>query len=126
MVNNYNAERHRWMSEGQPKNLEEFLNVDEHILKWIRRTKRSLLRGLSAEFDEARIRRAIHRPFSQQFYYFCGFGFPSPHYRASFFCHLSCTDGGLVVDKKGNIHPDYRKRIERNIESIQGAPEPPL
>jgi len=63
---------------------------------------------------------------SQQFYYFCGFGFPSPHYRASFFCHLSCTDEGLVVDKKGNIHPDYRKRIERNIESIQGAPEPPL
>jgi len=70
-----------------------------------------------------RINRAAD---SQQFYYFCGFGFPSPDFRASFLCHLSCTAEGLVVDRKGNIHPDYRKRIERNIESIQASPEAPL
>lgn len=63
---------------------------------------------------------------SQQFYYFCGFGFPSPDYRASFLCHLSCTGEDLVVDRQGNIHPDYRKRMERNIESLKGAPAPPL
>jgi hypothetical protein len=63
---------------------------------------------------------------SQQFYYFCGFGFPSPDYRASFLCHLSCKEERLVVDKQGNIHPDYRKLIERNIASLKGAPDPPL
>ena len=62
----------------------------------------------------------------QQFYYFCGFGFPSPELRGSFLCHLSCKEESLVVDRQGNIHPDYRKRIERNIESLKGAPAPPL
>jgi hypothetical protein len=62
----------------------------------------------------------------QQFYYFCGFGFPSPELRGSFLCHLSCDKNKLVVDKKGNIHPDYKFIIERNIASVQGVSEPPL
>jgi hypothetical protein len=59
----------------------------------------------------------------QQFYYFCGFGFPSPKFRGSFTCHLSSDKNKLVVDKGGNIHPDFRKKIERNIVSVQGASE---
>ena len=63
---------------------------------------------------------------SQQFYYFCGFGLPAPELRGSFITHLSCDPKKLVVDKKGNIHPDFRHKIERNIASVQGIMEPPL
>ena len=63
---------------------------------------------------------------AQQFYYFCGFGFPTPELRGSFLAHLSCDPKNLVVDKKGNIHPDFRSKIERNIASVQGVKEPPL
>lgn len=62
----------------------------------------------------------------QQFYYFCGFGFPSPKFRGSFICHLSSDKNKLVVDKEGNIHPNFRKKIERNIVSVQGTSESPL
>lgn len=62
----------------------------------------------------------------QQFYYFCGFGFPTPELRGSFTCHLSSDRNKLVVDDKGNIHPHFKKIIERNITSIQGINEPPL
>jgi len=63
---------------------------------------------------------------AQPFYYFCGFGFPTPELRGSFTAHLSCDRTTFVVDKKGTIHPDYRSRIERNIDSVQNVPGPPL
>ncbi|MBN2005714.1 MAG: N-6 DNA methylase, partial [Anaerolineae bacterium] len=70
MVNVYNFERYRWTEQGMPKNLDEFLRVDETKLKWIRRTKRSLLRGLVVNFDPLKVRRTLYRPFCQQFYFF--------------------------------------------------------
>ncbi len=70
MVENYSSERDRWIRKGQPKNLEDFLNVDEKVLKWIRHTKRSLLRGREAEFDDTKIRNSLYRPFCQQSCYF--------------------------------------------------------
>ncbi len=39
MVENYAAERDKWMRRGQPKNLEDFLSVDEAVLKWIRNSQ---------------------------------------------------------------------------------------
>ena len=62
----------------------------------------------------------------QQFYYFCGFGFPTPEIRGSFTAHLSSDPKKLVVDKEGNIHSDFMSKIERNIASVQDVKEPPL
>ncbi len=45
MIINYVSEQQRWLQQGQPKDIEHFLQVDEKVLKWNRRTKRSLLRG---------------------------------------------------------------------------------
>ncbi len=70
MVENYCSERDRWIRKGQPKEVDGFLNVDEKVLKWIRHTKRSLLRGKEAVFDEPKIRHSLYRPFVKQFYYF--------------------------------------------------------
>lgn len=70
MVDSYNSERDRWLMKGSPKNIEGFLKVDEKILKWIRHTKRSLLRGIKADFELLKIRKALYRPFFKQLYYF--------------------------------------------------------
>jgi len=70
MVENYSSERDRWIRNGQPKEIESFLKVDEKVLKWIRHTKKSLLRGQEVIFDEEKIRYLLYRPFVKKFYYF--------------------------------------------------------
>ncbi len=70
MVENYNSEHFRWLSNGKPLELDNFLHVDEKILKWIRHTKRCLSRGEKAEFTNVKIRKSIYRPFCKQVYYF--------------------------------------------------------
>ena len=70
MVENYNTQLDRWNRMGQPDGIEEFLKVDEGILKWIRNTKRSLIRGKEAEFNSAKVRHALYRPFCKQIYYY--------------------------------------------------------
>jgi predicted helicase len=70
MVENYQSEQNRWQESGQPKPLEDFLQVDESCLKWIRNTKRNLMRGNQVTFNEEKIRISLYRPFYKQFYYF--------------------------------------------------------
>ncbi len=70
MVEDYNAAVDRWKRKGAPKNIEGFITVDEKRLKWIRNTKRNLLRGKYVEFDESKIREALYRPFCKQAYFF--------------------------------------------------------
>ena len=72
MVENYNAELARWLKKGRPKKLDAFLNVDEAILKWVRHTKKTLLRGQELHFDPSKIRVGLYRPFCKMHYYFEG------------------------------------------------------
>lgn len=69
MVEDYNAEVDRWKRKGAPKNIDGFIDVNEERLKWIRNTKRNLLRGKYVELDESKIRVAIYRPFCVRFYF---------------------------------------------------------
>jgi predicted helicase len=70
IVDDYRAQLGRWFIEGQPKQLEGFLKVDETVHKWIRNTKRTLLRGTKVQFDESKIRLSLYRPFTKRYYYF--------------------------------------------------------
>jgi predicted helicase len=70
MVENYQSEQNRWQASGQPKPLEDFLQVDESRLKWIRNTKRHLMRGNQVTFNDEKIRISLYRPFYKQYYYF--------------------------------------------------------
>ncbi|MCC6613210.1 MAG: N-6 DNA methylase [Anaerolineae bacterium] len=70
IVNDYRAKLGRWLVEGQPTRVDEFLKIDETVHKWIRNTKRSLLRGTKVEFDIERIRKGLYRPFNARYYYF--------------------------------------------------------
>ncbi len=70
MVQNYQSEQSRWLDSEQPKPLEDFLQIDEGRLKWVRNTKRHLMRGSQVAFDEKKIRISLYRPFYKQHYYF--------------------------------------------------------
>ncbi len=70
MVENFNSEYDRWKRNGKPKDIESFLNVNEKVLKWIRNTKRHLLRDKDVYFNQDKIRKAIYRPFCKQFIFF--------------------------------------------------------
>jgi predicted helicase len=70
MVENFNSELDRWRRSGQPTKLDGYLRVDEKVLKWIRHTKKHLLRGKDVEFAGSKIRQAAYRPFVILYYYF--------------------------------------------------------
>jgi len=70
MVDNYSSELNRWRSKGKPQDLEKFLKVDARVLKWVRHTKRQLLRNHEVSFRSDAIREGLYRPFCRQFYYF--------------------------------------------------------
>ncbi|MEY3219025.1 MAG: hypothetical protein RIT27_382 [Pseudomonadota bacterium] len=70
MVENFNSEYDRWKRNGKPKDIDSFLNVNEKTLKWIRNTKRHLLRDKDVYFNQDKIRKAIYRPFCKQFIFF--------------------------------------------------------
>jgi predicted helicase len=70
MVVDYNSQRDRWMRAGCPKALDNVLQVDESVHKWIYDTKESLLKGREAEYDERHIRQSLFRPFTPQYYFF--------------------------------------------------------
>jgi predicted helicase len=69
-VEDFNAQLDRWKRAGRPATLDGFLKVDEKSHKWIRNTKRTLLRGEDVSFDDGSIRGALYRPFCKQFYFF--------------------------------------------------------
>ena len=69
-IEDYNAEVDRWIRAGRPKNADSFVNYAR--VKWSEHLKGELTRGKQAEFDAAKIRRAIYRPFCKQYLYYDG------------------------------------------------------
>src|SRR5581483_1221694 len=70
MIETYNAELSRWIRSGSPKNVDNFVILDETKIKWSSRLKECLVRGLEAKFGESSIRHALYRPYTRQFLYF--------------------------------------------------------
>jgi predicted helicase len=70
MVDAFNAQLDRWRRAGRPDDIDSFLQVDEHKLKWIRHTKRHLARNKEAAFEVSKIRTSLYRPFTQCTYVF--------------------------------------------------------
>jgi predicted helicase len=70
IVNDFNFQSLRWRQLGRPKNIDGILSVDEHVHKWIRRTKRGLLRSEEAAFAPEKLRLSLYRPFCKQYLYF--------------------------------------------------------
>jgi predicted helicase len=70
IVDDYRSQLARWLIEGRPNDVSAFLKVDEGVHKWIRNTKRTLLRGSQVSYDVDSIRLALYRPFTKRYHFF--------------------------------------------------------
>jgi predicted helicase len=64
LIDSYNGEVDRWKREGEPDDVDSFISYDDHQIKWSRDLKADLKRKRYATFEEAKIRRALYRPFA--------------------------------------------------------------
>jgi predicted helicase len=77
-IEDYNAELDRWRRERKKaeeegrklsnENIDEFVRYDR--IKWSRDLKLDLRRGNSAEFDDAKVRQCLYRPFVREWLFF--------------------------------------------------------
>ncbi|GCE26334.1 hypothetical protein KDA_18180 [Dictyobacter alpinus] len=70
MIETYNVEVARWIINGQPKDIDNFVLSDETKIKWSSRLKEYLGRKTKTTFDPKKIRKSLYRPFTQQNLYF--------------------------------------------------------
>ena len=68
LITNYNSEVARYSATDG--NIDNFVNKDEHFIKWTDRLKDALAKGERLALDERSIRRALYRPFDGEFLYF--------------------------------------------------------
>ena len=67
-ADDYNAEVSRWQrKKPAASELDEFLRTE--LVKWSRNLKSELKRGKTVEFDGAKIRNAVYRPFTRRLLY---------------------------------------------------------
>ncbi len=66
-IEDYNAEVHRWVRAGKPKEIDAFLDYSK--VKWSEHLKNELRRGRYMEIDTTHIRHGLYRPFSKQWLY---------------------------------------------------------
>ena len=69
-IETYNGEIDRWKHAGQPEDIDNFVNNDETKIKWNGTLKNTFRRCIYAEFEEAKIRTALYRPFTKRFLFF--------------------------------------------------------
>jgi len=67
----YNCEVDRWQRRtDRDMRIDNFVSYDEKRLKWSRDLKLDLQRGHVAEYNEAKLRASLYRPFCKQHLYF--------------------------------------------------------
>ena len=69
MVKEYQKYQSIWVKNDSPKDPATLIVVNPKILKWIRRTKRSLGRGISIKYNDDLFRVTAYRPYTKKYYY---------------------------------------------------------
>ena len=69
-INNYNSEVHRFSSNTENVNIDDFVNNDNNFIKWTDRLKIALQKHETISFNSSKIRLSMYRPFCKQFLYF--------------------------------------------------------
>jgi predicted helicase len=70
-IGTYNSEVGRWQGRDDDKTpVDDFVNYDDKRIKWSEGLKSALQRGVYASFKEAKIRKALYRPFCGQWLFF--------------------------------------------------------
>jgi len=70
MIEAYNEHVHRWGRLVQKPNVDNFVDNNNHIIKWSGDLKSQLMRGNLAEYSERKIVCSLYRPFTIEFLFF--------------------------------------------------------
>ena len=68
----YNAQMFQWqaLADKARANVDAFVTIDQRQISWSRDLKAKLKRGRIAEYDEAKLRTTLYRPFTKSHLYF--------------------------------------------------------
>ena len=68
----YNAQTFKWLALGDKSeaNVDDFVTIARRQISWSRDLKAKLKRGRIAEYDEAKVRTTLYRPFTKSNLYF--------------------------------------------------------
>lgn len=115
----YNAEVERWhRAKKKPEKLENFIDFDSAKIAWSRDLKNDLLRHRTVDFEEAKARPSLYRPFTKSYLFFDRvmneevYGFPEtfPTPDSENLC-ICVTDAGsekpflvLIADRIADLH----------------------
>jgi predicted helicase len=106
MVDAYNDELARWNATAEkPKDVDAFLKIDEHILKWVRKTKRYFSRGKRAAFQRASIVPSLYRPFVRKNLFFDRMFSEDVYSLPQIFSTQAASQRALVVSGVGMRSP---------------------
>ena len=64
----YNADMERYQQRGRPADIDTFVNYEK--IQWSSTLKNHLRSGVGAEFDRAKIRTSLYRPFTRMSFYY--------------------------------------------------------
>jgi predicted helicase len=70
MVNEYNSHVARYSVLSPKPVIDDFVNNDERVISWSRDLKTDLKRMRYAEYDDAKIRSSLYRPYHKRFLFF--------------------------------------------------------
>jgi predicted helicase len=93
----YNTELDRWRRAGRPRDLLNFLRSDEKSIKWSSLLLDKFKRDNYAEFDKARFRKSIYRPFTKQNLYFDKILIDAPTLQGIFFPSTFVEEENRVI-----------------------------
>jgi predicted helicase len=130
-INFYNGEVRRWLSTARDMNVDKFVINDDKLISWSRDLKADLKRGRLAEFESAKVRDCLYRPFTtnklffdrilnEEVYAFPSFspnGVKTPHnlliglsglgHSKAFSCLATAGIGSLDLIEKTQFYPFY-------------------
>jgi predicted helicase len=124
MIDLYNGEIDRWKRAGQPKEIDSFVMNDERRIKWSSRLKETFVRLQYATADEAKLRLATYRPFTQKIIFFDAILNHRPGLTPYFFPTTETENENVAIIATCHSQIDFSPYISRRIPDVHIGARP--
>ena len=101
LVKTYNDEKQRYIANGYGKDVSDFVNKDQTLIKWDEALFKRIERGDDLVYDHESIVEAIYRPFFKQYLYFNKDLNWSRYLMPLFFPYKDCGNLSICVNGTG-------------------------
>ena len=115
-IGNYNAEVDKWRRKARKKEqIDDSIIHDQTKVSWSEGLKNYLSRGIVAEYNPAKIRRALYRPFTEKWLYFDTILNERRYQFPSIFPNAATEVENLAICVSGLGHDVFRCQISDRI-----------